>query len=105
MLTLTLFVYLLRKSQEESGRPNYILSNYSCFHQYRQYRRGEGVYLFWKTRQDMSINCDAIESLCLEMTNEKSKNVILNLTYRLPNGGVNEFEKHLNKTPATNGLL
>ena len=53
----------------------------------------------------MSINCDAIESLCLEMTNEKSKNVILNLTYRLPNGGVNEFEKHLNKAPATNGIL
>ena len=63
------------------------------------------MYLFCKTRQDMSINCDAIESLCLEMTNEKSKNVILNLTYRLPSGGVNEFEKHLNKTPATNGIL
>ena len=59
------------------------------------------MYLFCKTRQDMSINCDAIESLCLEMTNEKSKNVILNKAYRLPNGGVKEFEKHLNKTLST----
>ena len=53
-----------------------------------------------KTRQDV-INCDAIESLCFEMTNEKSKNVILNLAYRLTKVGVKEFEKHLNKTLST----
>ena len=41
-----------------------------------------------KTRQDLSINCDTIESLCLEITNEKSKNMILNLTYRPSNGDV-----------------
>ena len=53
----------------------------------------------------MSINCDAIESLCLEITNEKSKNIILNLTYRPPNGDVKEFEKHLNKILSTNDIL
>ena len=58
-----------------------------------------------KTRQDLSINCDAIESLCLEITNEKSKNIILNLTYRPPNGDVKEFEKHLNKILSTNDIL
>ena len=35
------------------------------------------------------------------MTNEKSKNVILNLAYRLTKVGVKEFEKHLNKTLST----
>ena len=53
----------------------------------------------------MSINCDAIESLCLEITNEKLKNIILNLTYRPPNGRVKEFEKHLNKMRSTNDIL
>ena len=58
-----------------------------------------------KTRQDLSINCDAAESLCLEIRNEKSKNIILNLTYRPPNGDVKEFEKRLNKVPSTNDIL
>ena len=54
------------------------------FYQYRQYRRGGDVCIFMKesfsckTRPDLSINCDAIESLCLEITNQKSKNIILN---------------------------
>ena len=58
-----------------------------------------------KTRKDLSINCDAIESLCLEITNEKSKNIILNLTYRPRNGDVKEFEKHLNKILSINDIL
>ena len=99
------------ESQDESQNSNYIFSGYNFFYQYRQYRRGGGVCLFvkesfcYKTRQDLSINCDAIESLCLEITNEKSKNIILNLTYRPPNGDVKEFEKHLNKTLSTNDVL
>ena len=52
----------------------------------------------------MSINFDAIESFCLEITNETSKNIILNLTYRPPNGDVKEFEKQLNKILSTNGI-
>ena len=31
--------------------------------------------------------------VCLEITNEKSKNIILNLTYRPPNDDIKEFEK------------
>ena len=58
-----------------------------------------------KTRQDLSINCDAIESLSLEMTNENSKNITLNLTYRPPNGDVKEFEKHLHKILSINEIL
>ena len=99
------------ESQDESQNSNYILSGYNFFYQYRQYRRGGGVCLFvkesfcCKTRQDLSIYCDAIESLYLEITNEKSKNIILNMTYRPPNGDVKEFEKHLNKILSTNDIL
>ena len=58
-----------------------------------------------KTRQNLSINFDAIESLCLEITNEKSKKIILDLKYRPRNGDVEEFEKHLNKILSTNDIL
>ena len=74
------------ESQDESQNSNYILLGYNFFYQYRQYRTGGGVCIFvkeslrCKTRQELSINCDAIESLCLGITNEKSKNIILNLT-------------------------
>ena len=58
-----------------------------------------------KTRQNLSINCDAIESICLEITNGKSKNIMLNLTYTPPNGEIKEFEKHLNIILSTNDIL
>ena len=64
------------ESQKESQNSNYILSGYNFFHQHRQYRRG-GVVSFYE-RIVLSINCDAIESLCLVITNEKSK--IIQLT-------------------------
>ena len=75
-----------------------------------QYRRGGGVHLVkesfcCKTRQDLSIICDVIESLFLEITNQKSKNMILNLTYRPPNVDVKEFEKRLNEILYTNDVL
>ena len=57
-----------------------------------------------KTGESLSINCAAIESLCIEITNEKSNNIILNLTYRPPNGDVREFDKQLNKVLSTNDI-
>ena len=74
-----------------------------------QYRRGGGVHLVkesfcCKTRQDLSIICDVIESLFLEI-NQKSENIILNLTYRPPNVDVKEFEKRLNEILYTNDAL
>ena len=76
-----------------------------------QNHRGGSVCLFvkgsfcCKTRQDLSINYDVIESLCLETANKKLKNIILNLTYRPLNSNGKEFEKHLNKILSTNAIL
>ena len=58
-----------------------------------------------KTKEDLSINCDAIESLCLELTNKKSKNIILILTYRPPNGDGKKIDKHLNKILSADDIL
>ena len=67
------------QSQEESQNLNCILSSYSFFSQHRQYRRGgcvcvffERIVFFCKNRQDLSINCDAIDSLCLQIINSKT---------------------------------
>ena len=43
----------------------------------------------------MNINSDAIECLCIEILNKQSKNLILNLSYRPPQGDTTLFEKHL----------
>ena len=41
------------------------------------------------------MNSDAIECLCLEISTKTSKNLILSLNYRPPNGDSTLFEKHM----------
>ena len=43
----------------------------------------------------MNITSDAIECLCIEILNKYSKNLILNLSYRPPQGDTTLFEKYL----------
>ena len=43
----------------------------------------------------MNITSDAIECLCIEILNKHSKNLILNLSYRPPQGDTTLFEKYL----------
>ena len=60
-------------------------------HQNRKHENGRGAavfvkyLIFFKKRDDLSINCEAIESLSIEMTNIiKSENIIFNVVYRPP---------------------
>ena len=63
-------------------------------------RIGEGVCVFvneslsLKLRQDLIINCDAIQSLSIEIPSTKSKNIILNTIHRPPNGDMKQCETH-----------
>ena len=41
------------------------------------------------------MNSDAIECLCLEFSTKTSKNLIVSLNYRPPNGDTTLFEKHM----------
>ena len=68
------------------------LPNYNTEHQIRKSGRGGGVCIFihesldYKVRKDLSVNCDAIESLSIEICKGKTRNTIFNAVYRPPNG-------------------
>ena len=50
--------------------------------------------LSFKLREDLSINFDATQSLSIEISSTKSKNIILNTIYRPPNGDMKQCETH-----------
>ena len=50
------------------------------------------VNLSFRLREDLSINCDAIHSLSIEISSTKWKNIILKTIYRPPNGDVKQCE-------------
>ena len=51
---------------------------------------------FWARRaRNLADSSDAIECLCIEILNRHSKNLILNLSYRPPQGDSTLLEKHL----------
>ena len=51
----------------------------------------------------MSINCDAIQSLSIEISSPKSKNIILNTIYRPPNGDMKQCETYFKDVFSKNG--
>ena len=59
--------------------------------------------LNFKLREDLSINCDAIQSISIEISNTKSKNIILNTICRPPNGDMKQFETHFKDMFSENG--
>ena len=77
------------------------LNGYRSFHQIRNERKGGRLCIFlfesytYKLGPDLNINSDAIECLCIEILNKHSKNLILNLRYRTPQGDTILFEKNL----------
>ena len=79
----------------------YDLPNYTSNHQKRSDRKGGGVSVYIhnsfnvKTRSDLSTNCRDIESLTLEIISEKTRNTIVSVLYRPPNGHFEHFENFL----------
>ena len=79
----------------------YDLPNYTSNHQKRSDCKGGGVSAYIhnslnvKTRPDLSTNCGDIESLTLEIISEKTRNTIVSVLYRPPNGHFEHFENFL----------
>ena len=48
----------------------------------------------YKSRKDLQVNSKAFEYLCVEDENKNSKNIVLNLVYRPPNGDHKELENY-----------
>ena len=84
-----------------SKNSNFQLSCYKVLHQTRKNRKGGEVCVFehenlgFKLREDLTISCDAIQSLSIEISSTKSKNIILNTIYRPPNGDMKQCETYL----------
>ena len=90
-------------SLDSTKNSSYRLHGYKSFPQTRDGRKGGGLCIFlrstlsYKIRSDLNMNSDAIECLCLEISTKTSKNIILSLNYRPPNGDATvweTYEKH-----------
>ena len=79
----------------ETSNSNLQIPGYISLHQTKKIRRGGGLCILLleslscKVRDDLAVNSRAIECLCVEVFNKNSKSIVLNLTYRPPNGDPN----------------
>ena len=84
----------------KTSNSNLQIPDYVSLQQTWKNRRGRGLCIFllesfsYKVRDDLAVNSSAIECLCVEVFNKNSKSIVLNLTYRPPNGDPNELENH-----------
>ena len=80
------------------------LEGYIPVHQIRKSRQGGGIVIFirdsllYKLRNDLSINCEDIESLSIEILNSQTRNIIFNVIYRTPDGNLNVCETFSKKS-------
>ena len=87
----------------EISNSNLQIPRYVSLHQTRKNRRGGGPCIFlleslsYKVSDNLAVNSSAIECLCVEVFNKNSRSIVLNLTYRPPNGDPNELENHFIK--------
>ena len=51
--------------------------------------------IYFKKRTDLSINDSDTESLCIEIIDTRSKNIIVSTIYRSPSGKIKAFKTHL----------
>ena len=92
-----------------SKNSNFQLSDYQVLHQTRKNCKGGGVCVFvhekrsFKLREDLNINCDAIQSFSIKISNTKSKNIIFNTIYRPPNGDMKQRESYFKDVYSKNG--
>ncbi|MBY0580085.1 MAG: hypothetical protein K2P53_00155, partial [Rickettsiales bacterium] len=78
------------------------LDKYTSIHQPRKKYCGGGVSIFvcnsinYVQRNDLCVNETDCESLCIEIVNKTTKNIIINTTYRKPAGNLQIFKTLLN---------
>ena len=81
------------------------LLGYNVLHQIRK-NRSVGVFvhesLSFKSRQDLGINSQAVESFSIEILNEKCKNIIVNTICRSPNRDIETCENYFKNLFARN---
>ena len=79
-------------------------------HENRKYCTGGGVAIFvheslcYTKRNDLCINCEAIESLSIELSNNDVKNIIFNIVYRPANGDLEVCENYIQSILSNNSI-
>ena len=79
-------------------------------HENRKYCTGGGVAIFvheslcYTKRNDLCINCEAIESLSIELSNNDVKNIIFNIVYRPANGDLEVCENYFQSILSNNSI-
>ena len=80
------------------------LDGYIPVHQIRKkVAKGGGIVIFicdslwYKLHNDLSINCEDIESLSIEILKNQTRNIIFNVAYRPPDGDLNVCETFFKK--------
>ena len=53
--------------------------------------------MIYNIRNDLSVNGEDTEAFCLEIINQKSKNIFINTIYRQPSGNKENFENYFGK--------
>ena len=82
----------------EISDSNFQLPGYYSFHLSREKNRGGGFCIFlqetysYKSRKVLQVNSKAFACLGVEVEKKNSKNIVLNLVYRPPNGDPKELE-------------
>ena len=92
-------------SSEHNNKGLVKLPNYSGIHQARSSgKTGGGLAIFVNISLTNSVkkglwtNNGDTEALCKEIINAKSKNILVNTSYRQPTGWCNEFEVYLKQS-------
>ena len=66
-------------------------------------KKGCGIAIFirkdliFNIRHELSVNNDNTKLLCLEIINQKSKNIFINTIYRQPSENKERFENYVGK--------
>ena len=90
---------------------NYELPGYYSIHQIRNNRKRGGVTVYikkvlnFKIKDDFSINCKDVESLCIELLFENKRNTLINALYRPPNDQTESSERFLKNIFSINKKL
>ena len=60
--------------------------------------------LCYTKRNDLCINCEAIESLSIEIRNNNVKNIIFNIVYRPPDGDLEVCKSYFHSILSHNSI-
>ena len=93
-----MFLQTLATDNSVCNDSNFERESYTVLHLERKSGRGGELSIFvreeiyFKHRTDLSINSNDVESLCIEIHQEKDKNILFSVMCRPPNRDMTVFE-------------